>query len=97
MAGVHRNTDNRPCGATTSVRGQGTVYVNNKLCSVNSDPNSHGGGNLKAANPNVFVNNKLVVILGNSAASDDKCPLPGGDHCNPKATSGSDNTAIGGE
>ena len=97
MAGVHRNTDSRACGASTNVAGQGTVYVNNKLCSVNSDPNSHGGGNLKAVNPNVFVNNKLVVILGNSAASDDKCPLPGGDHCNPKATSGSDNTAIGGE
>ena len=97
MAAVHRNTDGRACGASTNVAGQVTVYVNNLLCSVDGDPNSHGCGNLNAANPNVYVNNKLVVIKGNSASPDNKCPLPGGDHCNPKATSGSGNTAIGGE
>jgi hypothetical protein len=97
MAAVHRNTDSRACGASTNVAGQSTVYVNNKLCSVNNDPNSHGGGNLKADNPDVYVNNKLVVIQGNGAAPDDKCPLPGGSHCDPNATSGSVNTAIGGE
>jgi len=69
MAGVHRNTDSRACGASTNVTGQNTVYVNNKL----------------------------VVIVGNSAKRDSKCPIPGGNHCNPKATSGSGNTAIGGE
>ena len=97
MAAVHRNTDSRACGASTEVAGQTTVYVNNKLCSVEVDPNSHGGGELEAANPNVYVNNKLVVIVGNSAKRDSKCPIPGGNHCNPKATSGSGNTAIGGE
>ena len=96
MAGVHRNTDNRPCGAQTIVRGQGDVYVNNKLCSVDRDPNSHGGGELKAANPQVYVNNKLVVIKGNSASPDGKCPLPGGSHCNPKATGASGNVYVGG-
>lgn len=96
MAGVHRNTDSRACGASTNVAGQSTVYINNKLCSVNNDPNSHGGGELKAANPHVYVNNKLVVILGNSASPDSYCPLPGGSHCNPKANSASGDTYVGG-
>lgn len=96
MAGVHRNTDSRSCGASNNVVGQSTVYVNNKLCSVDRDPNSHGGGELKAANPQVYVNNKLVVIKGNSANGDDYCPLPGGDHCNPKATGASGDTYVGG-
>ena len=96
MSAVHRNLDGRACGASTNVAGQGTVYVNNKLCSVNGDPNSHGGGELKASNPNVYVNNKLVVIKGNSASPDGKCPLPGGSHCNPKATGASSNVYVGG-
>jgi hypothetical protein len=96
MAGVHRNTDSRPCGATTDVKGQSTVYVNNKKVSVDKDPNTHSGGELTAANPEVYVNNKLVVILGNSAKPDSYCPLPGGSHCNPKAYSASGDTYVGG-
>ncbi len=96
MAAVHRNTDGRACGASTNVAGQGNVYVNNKLCSVDGDPNSHGGGNLNAANPNVYVNNKLVVVKGNSASPDSLCPLHGGSHCNPKATGASSNVFVGG-
>lgn len=95
MAGVHRNTDSRACGASTNVTGQNTVYVNNKLCSVHGDPNSHGGGNLKAACNNVKVNHKLVVIQGNSASADSRCPIPGGNHCDPKATTASSDVKVG--
>lgn len=96
MPGVHRNGDQRACGAATIVAGQSSVYINNKLVSVDNDPNSHGGGNLKANNPKVYVNGKLVVIQSNSAAKDRLCPIPGGPHCNPSAVGASGDTYIGG-
>lgn len=95
MAGVHRNGDSRACGAST-IASNPNVFVNNKLAAVDGNPNSHGGGNLNAANPNVFIGNKLVVINGNSASPDALCPLPGGAHCAPSATSASGNVFIGG-
>lgn len=96
MSGVHRNNDQRACGAATRVAGQGTVYVNGELASVDNDPNSHGGGGLIAKCNNVWINNKLVVIQANSAKPDAKCPLPGGSHCNPSATGASGDVYIGG-
>lgn len=96
MGAVHRNGDQRACGAATVVGGQSNVYVNSKLASVDRDPNSHGGGALKAVNPRVYVNNKLVVIQPNSAAPDSLCPLPGGAHCNPYAVGRSPDVFIGG-
>jgi uncharacterized Zn-binding protein involved in type VI secretion len=95
MAGVHRNGDSRACGAST-IASNPNVFVNNKLAAVDGNPNSHGGGNLNAANPNVFIGNKLVVINGNSASPDALCPLPGGAHCAPSATSASGDVFIGG-
>jgi hypothetical protein len=71
------------------------VYVNSKEISVDGDPNSHGGGSLKASNNNVWVGYKLVVLNGNGAAPDNKCPIPGGPHCGPSASSGSPDTEIG--
>jgi hypothetical protein len=94
MSGVHRNGDQRGCGAATRVSGQSTVYINGKLASVDKDPNSHGGGALNARNPNVYVNGKLVVIQTNSAAPDGLCP--GAGHCNPHAVGCSGDTYIGG-
>lgn len=96
MAGVHRNTDTRACGAATRVVGQSDVYVNGKLASVDGDINSHGGGKLKASNPGVYVNNKLVVIQSNSAAPDKLCPTAGGKHCSPSAVGRSPDVYIGG-
>ena len=96
MPGVHRNGDQRGCGAANKVAGQSTVFVNGKLVSVDGDPNSHGGGNLKASNPNVYINGKLVVIQSNSASPDGLCPIPGGKHCNPHAVGASGNVFIGG-
>ena len=93
---IHRDTDSRACGATTVVSGQGTVFANGLLVSVDADPNSHGAGALSAACNQVFVNGKMVVIVGNSAAPDSLCPPLGGAHCAPASSSGSGNVFVGG-
>jgi hypothetical protein len=93
MPVVHRDTDERSCGAQTQAANP-NVYTNNLLTAVNGNPNSHGGGELQAANPNVYIGGVLVVVDGNSAEADSYCPLPG--HCNPKADGGSNNVWIGG-
>jgi hypothetical protein len=95
MPAVHRDTDARACGAQTNAACE-RVYTNNLITSVDGNPNSHGGGNLNAANPNVYIGGILTVIVGNSADGDSLCPIPGGSHCNPSATSGSNNVFIGG-
>ena len=95
MPETHRDRDDRSCGAVTKAA-CANVYTNNRITSVDGNPNSHGAGNLKAANPNVYIGGILVVINGNSASPDRLCPIPGGPHCNPKATSGSPNVYIGG-
>ena len=69
------------------------VDVNNQPISVDRDPNSHGGGALNAQCKNVFVGNKLVVVVPNDSDADRFCPLPG--HCNPKSDSGSPDVYIG--
>ena len=59
---AHRDGDARACGATTIVVGQSTYFVNNKLWSVDNDPNSHGAGNLDANDTETFfIENKPVV------------------------------------
>jgi len=95
MAAVHRDTDSRSCGAST-IAANPNVFTNNLLTAIDGNPNSHGGGGLVAANPNVFIGNKLTVIQGNGANPDSLCPIPGGPHCSPSATSGSGNVYIGG-
>lgn len=94
MPEVHRNGDSRACGATTVVSGQSSVYVNDKLVAVETDPNSHGAGGLNASiNPGtVFIEGKEMVVNGSSAAADSLCPTLGGSHCAPSATSGSSDT-----
>ena len=92
---IHRNTDSRACGALTQVNGQKNVYANGLLVSVDKDPNSHSGGALSARCKNVFVNGKMVVIVGNSAAPDSLCPPLGGAHCAPASSSGSGNVFVG--
>ena len=95
MAAIHRNGDDRACGATTVVEGQSTVYINGKLASVNGDPNSHGGGALIADCNNLYINGILCVDLGDAASPDDLCLPIGGAHCAPSATSGSSNVFVG--
>ena len=94
MPEVHRDGDSRKCGASTNAHVE--RFSNNRITSVDGNPNSHGGGSLNAANPNVFIGNILVVVNGNGASPDKKCPIPGGSHCAPSATSGSPNVYIGG-
>lgn len=95
MPEVHRHGDSRACGAST-IAACANVYTNNRLTSVDGNSNSHGGGSLNASNPNVYIGNILVVVNGNGASPDSLCPLPGGAHCGPSATSGSPNVNIGG-
>lgn len=61
---AHRHGDARACGATTVVVGQSTCYVNNKLWSVDGDPNTpHGAGNLDANDTETcFIENIPVVV-----------------------------------
>jgi len=91
MTAIHRNGDSRACGAATVVAGQSTVHANGQLISVAGDPNTHGGGALAASvNPGtIFIEGKELVVVGSAAAPDALCPVPGGPHCAPAATSGS--------
>ena len=61
-----------------------------QLWAVRGDPNSHGGGNLIAQNPQtVFINGISVIEHGDPAYPDSFCPKPGGPHCNPATARGS--------
>ena len=93
---VHRQSDSRSCGATTIAR-VSNVRVNNRNISVDGDPNTHGGGNLKASVTvgKVRANSIPVIVLNDSASPDSLCPIPGGPHCEPKATSASENVRAG--
>jgi hypothetical protein len=96
---VHRDTDSRVCGASTTVIGQSTVFVNNLLASVQGDTNTHSNGALGATNNDgtVFINNKKVVLKGSSASPDRKFPPLGPPHNDPKSVGASPNVfACGG-
>lgn len=92
MPGVHRDNDDRFCGALTIVTGQSTVFVNNKLWAVVGDLDTHcnEGALIASYGPkNVFINGKNVICaVGDTAASDNSCETlhPSGD-TNPKGHS----------
>lgn len=59
-----------------------------ELWAVRGDPNSHGGGNLIAQNPQtVFIKGISVIEHGDPASPDSFCPVP--PHCNPATAAGS--------
>lgn len=90
MPSVHRHSDSRSCGATTVVTGQSTVFSDDLLWAVDGDPNNHGSGGLIPSGSTVYVEDKLVIVNSpDSANPDSLCPIPGGEHCNPKTASGS--------
>lgn len=95
---VHRHTDSRSCGATTTVIGQSTVYINSLLASVQGDTNTHGGGALSASinDGTIFINGKKVVLRGSSAAPDTLCVPIGPPHCNPESVGASANVFASG-
>jgi len=94
---IHRQNDARSCGATT-IATSNTVRINGRFVSVEGDTNTHGGGALRATQTagKVRVGGKPVIILDDPASPDGKCPIPGGAHCNPKASSASPNVRAGG-
>ena len=93
MPAIHRDTDGRSCGATTTVNGQSSVFANALLVAVNEDPNTHGGGGLIAECNQVFCEGKLVVNHSpDNAAADSICPIP--PHCNPATAAGSSDVFV---
>jgi len=64
------------------------------LISVENDTDSAGGGNIQATQHTVFVNNKAVIIIGDSASPDSLCPTQNGTHCNPKSKVGSSSVFV---
>jgi hypothetical protein len=69
MPGVHRHGDARYCRAVTVVVGQGSIYANGKLISVEGDPNTHGAGKNKAVYGarNVYLEGKLIICAPGDA------------------------------
>jgi hypothetical protein len=96
MPAIHRDTDPRSCGATTVVGHQSTVFANGLLVSVNGDDNTDGDGALIAQCKNVFAEGIMVVNnTPDESNSDADCPIPGGEHCNPKTAGGSPDVFVG--
>jgi uncharacterized Zn-binding protein involved in type VI secretion len=85
MAFAHRHGDSRACGASTIVQGQSFVSVAGQLWAVDGDPNSHGGGALRASVSWITIDGKPVVVVGDGAAPDALCLPLGGAHCAPAA------------
>lgn len=72
MAGAHRDTDTRNCGAKTIVSGQSSVFVNGKLWAVENDQEDHIHGELISVSVGtVLINGKKVIILTDQALADD--------------------------
>ena len=94
---VHRQGDSRSCGASTVTRVT-NVRVNGRPISVDKDTNTHGAGQLNASVTvgKVRANSIAVVLNGDTAQPDNLCPIPGGAHCAPNASSASPNVRAGG-
>lgn len=93
MAQIHRDTDARNCGATTTVSNQSSVFANQLLVAVDGDPNSHGAGGLIADCKQVFCEGILVVNnTPDNANPDSICPIP--PHCNPATAAGSSDVFV---
>ena len=89
MPAAHRHGDLRSCGATTIVTGQSTVYIEGKLISVQGDKNTHGEGALIAEKSDILIGGIPIIVVGDTASQDSLCPISGGNHCAPAASTGS--------
>jgi uncharacterized Zn-binding protein involved in type VI secretion len=94
---VHRNNDSRACGAKTRAT-VNNVRVNGRFISTEGDPNTHGGGALRATETSgrTRAGGKPIIILNDPASADALCPPLGPPHCNPRATSASGDVRAGG-
>lgn len=94
MPAAHRHTDSRACGATTTVVGQSTVFVNGLLWAVEFDLDTHCDpkGPLKPDKRTIFIEGKNVIDVGDGFHAIDyqppACIVP---H-SPTASTGSPNT-----
>lgn len=93
---IHRQNDSRDCGAKTVTRCT-NVRVNGRFISIDGDVNTHGGGALIATETigKVRANGVPIILQADSAKPDRLCPT-GNNHCNPKASSASNNVRAGG-
>ena len=87
MTQAHRQDDQRSCGATTVVTGQSFVKIGGK--------NTHSEGGLIATKSFIKIGGKSVIVVGDNANQDGLCPSAGGEHCNPKAATGSSFVTVG--
>ena len=85
---IHRNGDQRSCGATTIASGQSFVKAGGQLIAVEGDQDTHGHGELIASQHYIKINGKAIIKVNDNANPDDLCPSAGGSHCNPVASSG---------
>lgn len=70
---AHRHGDPRACGATTTVVGQSTVFVNGKLWAVKGDTNTHQAGDLiNTTGSTVTIEGKPVIVHGPDLAKPDR-------------------------
>jgi hypothetical protein len=92
---THRDTDDRICGANTTVVNQDDVFANLLLVASDGDTCTDGAGQLNANADEVYVHNILVVGHIASAAPDGLCPVLGLAHCGPDTNEGSPNVFVG--
>ena len=91
MVNVHRNGDQRACGAATVVTGQNFVDVEGELWAVAGDPDSHGGGGLIPGTISfIDIGGLQVIGVGDTANPDSACSN-NNIHCHPSATTGDAN------
>ena len=95
MPPAHCNSHSRVCGATTTVTGQSTVFVNGLKWAVDGDKNTHGSGDLIAGHEyKVKIENIAVIVhTPDSASADDLCIPDGPPHCSPDTAQGSDDVS----
>jgi hypothetical protein len=91
---AHRHGDQRSCGATT-IATQSFVTIDGKAWAVEGDQNTHGAGGLIASKTYLKIGGKSVIVVTDNANQDNLCPSLGGEHCNPKASSGSSLVDVG--
>ena len=95
MPAVHRDQDSRSCGALTNVTNQSSVYVNGLLAAVVGDQDTHSGNKgtfIGGLSNNVYVQNKLIIVVGDSASTD---TVGSTTHTNTNASTGSSSVFCG--
>lgn len=97
MPAAHRENDKRSDStqSKTIVKGQNSVYVNDKLWAVEDDEETDGFGHLISRSPGtIYIGDKKIIVEKiDDAKPDGRCGQQGADpeHCHPHPTEGSPN------